>query len=109
MPKSVIEPKVGLYANQYVGTDAYPYEIIEVNSRCKITIRAMSYKIHPDFKPDITPGGFAGHCNNVWDQKWIITSNPEGAILEIRRSKDGWGRGYFKIEEEPYYFHDYNF
>ena len=69
----------------------------------------MKYKIHPDFKPDITPGGFAGHCNNSDEQKWIYEIDPNGYIQKIRWSKKGQGHGYFKVEDSPYYYYDYNF
>lgn len=104
-----LEPKVGMYANEYLWSDVHPWEIIKINSKNKITIRSMKYERDPTFKPNISVGGFAGHCNNQHQQKWIIESDPNGAVREIRRRKNGrWG-AYHKIEDYPYYFYDYNF
>lgn len=104
-----IEPRVGLYANYYGYSDVYPHEIIKVNTAKTITIRSMKYERDPDWKPEIIPGGFAGHCVNQSTQKWIITSDPNGSVQKIRLSSRGWSKGRFHVEDAPNYYYDYNF
>lgn len=90
--------------------------MIEIKSDKKIVIREMSAKISPDFKPEIIPGGFAGHCVNNADQKWDITSNPDGAIKTLTKRKNGsWdvegsktGQGMHFTFGKAVKFHDYN-
>ena len=104
-----LEPKIGLFANYYGYSDVHPHEIVEVNTAKTITIRSMKYDRDPNWKPEIIPGGFAGHCVNQSSQKWNITSDPAGSIQKIRLSSKGWGRGKFHVEAEPNYYYDYNF
>ena len=104
---------VGLYANYHMHTDVKPYEIIELSKSGKTAkIRSMKSEIDPNWKPDIIPGGFAGHCVNNYGQKHIITSDPDGHVRTIRRKKSGdwtYKGSRFVINESPIKFHDYNF
>ena len=101
------------YANRIGHTDVTPYEIIkDVNGRV-LHVRAMKTELNPDWKPDIVPGGFVGHCTNNYKQEWNCTSNPEGRVTIIRQHKDGrWYSSYhdqFVLSEKPQKFYDYNF
>ncbi len=103
-------PKVGMYCNRFLYSDVNPFEIIEVSKSGKtITIRDMDYKLDPNWKPKFVEGGFAGHCTNDREQKWIITSKPKGSTLKLRLSKKGYGNGYYKVAFKPSKHHDYNF
>lgn len=69
-------------------TDVTPYEVIEVSKTGKlVTIREMKATRDPNWKPEMVPGGFAAHCINNREQKWILESNPEGTIKKISLRK----------------------
>lgn len=104
------------YAMQILYSDVYPFEILEVKGK-KIKIRSMDTE---NIKaPEMIPGGFAGHCPNVRDQKWKITSNPKGQELWISLRKDGryyqvgssmgHHQVHYNLSDVPYHFYDYNF
>ena len=64
-----------------------------------------------DWKPKFIPGGFAGHCVNNTEQRYIYQSNLHGVIHRASRRKEGWFR---TTNGEPVipgrrHFHDYNF
>lgn len=58
-------------------------------------------------------GGFAAHCSNQREQKWIIKSNLENPVRRIRLDKNGtWKdthRTKYALANEPHKFYDYNF
>jgi len=100
------------YANLYGYSDVSPYEVVRVISEKTIEIRAMNASRDPNWQPEIIPGGFAGHCINQNDQKWIIESNPSIEVIRLRKRKDGkWYSVFGKhvLSNEPVYFYDYNF
>jgi len=100
------------FANQLGYTDVYPFEVIrKVSEKC-LEIRGMSAELEQSWKPDFIPGGFAGHCTNQRDQKWIITSDESARIFRIRLGKKGWkcrDGNRFTLADEARKFHDYNF
>ena len=100
------------YANEIGWSEVYPYEVVRAISPITLEIRQMDTERHPDWHPDFIPTGFAGHCTNQSEQKWIYKSNPDHPCIRIRHSKNGgWvhkGRK-FRLADEPCYFHDYNF
>mgnify|MGYP001040495391 FL=1 len=106
------------YINMQGYTDTTPYEVIKVISDKTLEIRSMTVEKNPDFKPDFIPGGFSAHCTNNYDQKWLISSNPEGHTIRVRKRKTqkNYGEGVYwhqtaryKLAEKPHYFYDYNF
>jgi len=108
----VIEETENKYANLHGYSDVYPYEIIRVVSGKTIEVRAMEAELDPTWKPDITPGGFAGHCNNNRSQRHTYKSNPEAKVTRIRLQKNGsWKSkgGRHILSATPYKFYDYNF
>ena len=102
------------YANHYSYSDVNPYEVVRVISDKTIEVRAMNAEKDPTWKPEFVPGGFACHCINQCEQKWIYSSNEEAKVIRIRFSKvrncwqDSNGR-QFSLEEAPYKYYDYNF
>lgn len=69
-------------------SDVYPYEVIEVSkSGKKVKIREMKAKLDPNWKPEMIPGGFSAHCVNNREQKWILESDEDGAVMEISLRK----------------------
>jgi hypothetical protein len=100
------------YANEIGWSDVEPHEVIrEVSAKC-IEIRAMDAKLAEGWKPEIIPGGFAGHCVNQSEQEWIYSSRDEAPVFRIRLGKKGWkdkhGNRYV-LADAPRKFHDYNF
>jgi len=87
----LIHPK---YANQQVGSDVYPYEVIEWVTETKVKVREM-----------LTKGGDGEHC-----EEYI--SNPNAPILIVREHKNGGlyipgtRECPFILSEKPYYFRD---
>lgn len=101
------------YANHAAYSDVNPFEVVRKVSDKTLEIRSMKSVLDPDWKPEITPGGFAGHCSNSRSQKWIITSDSEGKVVRIRLRKNGhWknaGGSRFVLCDHPVKYHDYNF
>lgn len=101
------------YAIKRVGTDRYPFQVIEIVSDITLELREMAATIVPDWKPKFVPGGFAGHCTNNYQQKWVITPSQEGKIVRIRKHRDGkWrdaGGAIYDLTEKPKHFYDFNF
>jgi hypothetical protein len=89
------------YRNHQVGTDVYPFEVIEWKTERCIVVREM----------DITgfTGCYDGHCTGY-------KSNPENPLITLReRRNGGWneaGEGLhcpYILSDEPYYFRDPSF
>ena len=101
------------YANLTMWSDVDPYEVIETRTPKKKIIRAMSAELDKDWKPEVIPGGFLGHCTNQHTQKWNITSCEESKQFPIRLHKDGWWRdkrgARYRLSDKPVKFYDYNF
>lgn len=106
-------PEVGMCANQHLWSDVHPYEIVRVVSDKTLEIRPMKAELDPNWKPEIIVGGFAGHCVNNNEQKWIYEQNLEAPVIRIRKKKDRdeWvhkGLNY-RINIDPIRFYDYNY
>lgn len=101
------------YANRYGYSDVEPYEIFRYVSDKTIEVRKMKSERDTSWKMDFRPGGFCGTVVNQNEQKWIITSNPEGRVIRIRLRKDGrWydaSGNRYGLSDEPVKFYDYNF
>jgi hypothetical protein len=96
-----------------VGSDVFPGVVSKVTPKT-VTIRRSQSTLHPDWKPEIDIGGFAGHCTNQHSQQWEFSDDPNGREVKFTyRTKsqkfivvgcktsvlyEGWRR-----------FHDYNF
>lgn len=109
---SPFEP-VYMFANELGYSDIRPFEIVRRVSDKTIEIREMHAEQDPTWKPEVVIGGFMGHCTNNNEQRWNITSNPEGHIIRIRKQKNGeWKSATgarFGLAAEPVRFYDYNF
>lgn len=101
------------YANAYGYSDVTPFEVVRVVSEKTLEVRALNAERDPTWKPEIIPGGFAGHCVNQHTQRWIITPCAEAPVIRIRKRKDG--KFYsksgkkFVLADAPRKFYDYNF
>lgn len=83
--------EVGDGATERLHTDAHAYTVIAVkNGGRMIVLQRDTATLDPTFKPEIIPGGFAGHCTNQADQRWTYQPDPDGAIITARLTKYGW-------------------
>ncbi|CAB5219225.1 hypothetical protein UFOVP229_43 [uncultured Caudovirales phage] len=101
------------YATHYGYSDADPYEVVRIISDKTLEVREMDAVRDESVTLQWDVGGFAGHCVNQRDQRWVITSNPANDVVRIRLSKTGvWkdkhGRR-FGLTDKPVKFYDYNF
>ena len=64
-----------------------------------------------DWKPEIVPGGFSGHCVNNDSQRYVYQPDPDGIMHRARLRKDGRYRtpNNERVIPERHQFHDYNF
>ena len=101
------------YANCIGYSDVTPWEVISVISGKTIEIRPMDSVRDPEWKAEWHVGGFAGHCSNQEDQKWIITSSEDYKTTRIRlNSKGQWKDKHgqrFVLADAPRRFYDFNF
>lgn len=106
-----VEPITYTHANHYGYSDIHPFEIVKVISQKTIEVRAMDAEKDPTWKPEFVSGGFAGHCVNNNEQRWIFKSNPEGQVVRVRKGKNGWKSscGRHHLDQEPNRKYDYNF
>lgn len=106
-----VEPIHYGYCNMHGWSDVYPFEIIRVVSPKTIEVRAMIAELDEDFKPEIIPGGFSGHCVNQNKQTYKYRSCPEGQVMKVRLGKKGWksAMGKHVLSTQPRKFYDYNF
>lgn len=102
-----------LYLNYHGYSDIKPFEIISITASGKTAIvREMKAEKDTTWLPEWVSGGFAGHCVNQSEQRWIITSDQEGYTTTARLSKRGhWKSNYgtHRTSEKPIKFYDYNF
>lgn len=106
------------FANMIGYTDIEPYEVVRVVSEQTMEIRRMKATLSPDWKPEISPGGFAGHCSNQHSQVWLYESDESAPVIRMRKVKPkhsnrmlSWksAYGHHRLSDKPCKFHDYNF
>lgn len=101
-----------MFANQIGYSDVTPYEVVRVVSDKTLEVRRMEAERDESVKLEWAVGGFAGHCINQRQQKWIITSNKNNPTVRIRLGKKGWKDAYgqrYDLNDKPIMFYDYNF
>jgi len=110
-----------LYINYRLHTDTEPFEVIELNAAgTRAKVRAMKAERDPSWKPEWTPGGYAGHCTNNREQRWACEPDPAAQMRMMTKRKDGYWRfagepiasgpgNRGTLEAQPRKFHDYNF
>lgn len=99
------------YANMLMYSDIKPFEVLK-HTRKTITIRPMDYERDPNWNPVYVSGGYAGHCVNQNEQKWIITSNENNPVVRAWLHKDGFyyhNGNRFYLSVKPVRYYDYNF
>jgi len=101
------------HANQLGYTDVNPYEIMDKRTPRKIMVRAMDAVIDPNWKMNVSIGGFVGHCNNNRTQEYSYSSNENYPEVAVRLNKHGiWKDKYgnrYSLNVYPYKFYDFNF
>ena len=107
------DPQIGDKAHVLYYSDIHPCTVIKRTKKF-VTVQMDNYKLNKEIRPNIIPGGFAGHCTNNREQRWIITENPEGTITEGYLGSDNeWyekGTNRRNTVEKGYVkFHDYNY
>ena len=105
--------QVGDQAHITLYTDTNPYTVIERKGK-RIKLQEANATLDPTWKPEIIPGGFAGHCTNNRQQRWIITANPDGGIIEgyLGNDNEWYQKGSDRrttIDQGYVKFHDYNY
>lgn len=72
---SQFNPQPGDKVHVCFYSDVQPGTVIKrTEKRC--TVRFDDVAVDPGWQPEFVPGGFAGHCINQADQRWIITDIP---------------------------------
>ena len=101
------------FANHIGYSDTTPWEIVRVVSEKCIEVRAMRTELDQTWQPEFVTGGFAGHCFNSQQQRWVITSDLDGDTTRIWLRKDGYWYSAcgsrFVLADEPRKHYDYNF
>lgn len=101
----------GRYFREIGYSQSYPW--VEVKRTAQtITLHKVMVEPDPEWKPNILPGGFCGHCDNQHEQTWLYGGVDAANVKTIRLTKgDRWThRGVvFQETDGPYEFYDYNF
>lgn len=100
--------KVRKFISLYGWSDVHAYEVVRQVSKTCVEVRSLNTELILAPK-EFHAGGFSGHFADNHAQKYKYTSNPEGALKKIHLGKRGWGLGKWRMSDEPYKFHDYNF
>lgn len=112
--------EVGQKCTVFGYTDRHPFEITKVGKDGKwFECRRITAELDPTWKPIMVAGGFAGHCENNREQRWVygeVVGEEEGSLrFSLRKNgeyvlvgtdtKRGTQIGIGKAVR----FHDYNF
>lgn len=102
-------PENFTYFTEYGYSQSYPW--VEIARTAKtVTLAKVVVKADPEWKPNILPGGFAGHCDNQHAQTWLFDKIDVYHTVTIRATKLGWSRKGVKFRENvAREFYDYNF
>ncbi len=103
--------KVGDGVTVHLYSDAHAYTIIRRTDK-SLTLQRDKATLKNGWKPEIIPGGFAGHCINQEDQEYTYEQDENGSIVTAHWSqkKHGFyvqGSEYVTPGRREYY--DYNF
>ncbi len=99
----------GVTINYY--SDSHACTII-ARTKTTLTIQQDKATLNKDWKPEIIPGGFVGHCVNNNTQEYNYERNEKGRIFKAHWSKT---KGKFIVDKcltvsnGRHEFYDYNF
>ena len=92
-------------------SDAEAYTIIK-RTATTLTIQRDKATLDPNFKPEIIPGGFVGHCINQHEQTYTYEPDPNGRIYKAYWSEAKKGyyvSGCLHVTPGRHEYYDYNF
>lgn len=103
--------QVGDGVTVHLWSDAHAYTIIRRSAK-SLTLRRCKATLIEGWKPEIIPGGFAGHCINQEEQEYTYEEDVNGEIVIAHWSQKKHGfyvqrREYVSPGRREYY--DYNF
>jgi hypothetical protein len=99
---------VGDGASYRIGSDSYACTVTHVSPSGKtVTMRRDKAELAPGWKPEWIGAG--EHCANNYDQRWVLTPDPDGAIQVARLTTKGWRASGLPVRKGRHHFHDYNF
>lgn len=86
------------FANQILGTDIYPFEILRIISPTELEIREI----------------YASSCGqNMSEQKWNFSKDESGPLVIIKLNKEGkWKDSEnitYSLDVKPRRYHDFGF
>lgn len=104
------EIKEGDGVTYHLYSDSHACTVIK-KTKQKIIMQQDKATRDPSFEPKFIVGGFAAHCVNQNEQKWLYERDNEGAIIEARWNEK---HGAFMYCGKPvtlgrHEFYDYNF
>lgn len=117
LPYNPDTPETNQYLTQTGYSQTYPYKVVR-KTATTMTLKMVKVAKDPDWKPEIVPGGFAGHCTNQSEQTWLYDGIEGGHEVVVRLKKSRyagsdklWGdkHGNEFIANGARYFYDYNF
>lgn len=99
----------GTYFTEIGYSQMYPW--LEIKRTAKtVTLVKVVVGPDPDWKPEMLPGGFAGHCTNQHAQTWMYVGIRPTETKTIRMTQRGWRSGETRfVEDSAREFYDYNF
>jgi hypothetical protein len=102
-------PEGHTYFTEWGYSQSYPW--VEIKRTAKtVTLAKVEVGPDPEWKPEIIPGGFAGHCTNQHEQTWLFKNIEDRITKTIRLTKRGWSRKDVRFSEGvAREFYDYNF
>jgi len=103
----VTQELVGKYINQYLWSDVNPVgKIVGIKGKTKVLVQPVVAGPNKA-KMEFIPGGFAGHCTNMYDQKYDFFE--EGEVFEMTLSNFKMKRTNLGIADHPSKHYDFNF
>lgn len=104
--------KVGDGVTMHLWSDAHAGTITKV-TKTSVTVQRDHATLNPDFKPEVVPGGFVGHCTNQNEQSYTYERNESGTEYTFR-----WSNKFnrfqntktgMRLSKGRHEFYDYNF
>lgn len=79
----------GEYMTQTMYSDQQPWKVIgRSKSGSTVTLQAVEVRLADDWKAEIVPGGFAGHCTNNDTQRYVYVGLlPCTTKVRLRKSR----------------------
>ena len=103
----VTEDLIGKYINEVLWSDANPVgKIVGIKGKNKVLIQPVVASENLA-KMEFIAGGFAGHCVNQGGQRYEFSE--EGEVYEATIGNTIMKKKYWRINDYPRKFYDYNF